>query len=252
MKEIDGLEIKPADPTISVPLHQQVYLNLLRMILSGQLIVGDTLPPEIKLSEAYHVSRQTMRDAMKKLEIEKMIKRTAGSGTVVLEKKSRIQYFLELSLSNQLNNLEKALFTDVIRLRPCFINSKSPDILQSKMKSKAMELGRLHYIDGIPSGILFSTVIIDACPDIIYEDFRSNSLYELLLVKYNFSFSRVEQTVETVLSDSYQQALLKINKPIPLLLVKTNTYLENDEPIESTTAYLVSEHYKIHIAHTYA
>lgn len=60
-------------------------LALERLILSGDLATGAKLPPERTLSEQLGVSRASLRDALRDLEVRNLISRKPGTGTVVLD-----------------------------------------------------------------------------------------------------------------------------------------------------------------------
>jgi GntR family transcriptional regulator len=251
IKRVQNLELSPVDPSISMPLYYQVYMDLLNLIQSGALKPKDMLPPEMELSNSYNVSRQTMRDALNLLENDGLIQRTAGRGTIILEKKNRIQFFLEKSFIQQMHEKDLTPRTEVLKLSKGVINEKSPLALLKKMNAPAMELYRLRYANDEPIGIQLSTVIIEDCPDICQVDFTTASLYELLLTKYRLPIKHIDQTVGAVLADGRFQSLLKITKAIPLLLVRTTAYLENGNPIEATTSYYLSDRYEFTISHKF-
>lgn len=53
------------------------------MVAHGRLTVGEKLPPERALAETLGVSRTTLRDALRELEIKGLISRRPGRGTIV-------------------------------------------------------------------------------------------------------------------------------------------------------------------------
>ena len=75
-------------PTIE-PRSQLKYERLKRLLLdqmsSGQLRPGDLLPPEVDLAQKMGVARNTVRQAMRELELQRLIRRVRGKGTIVCE-----------------------------------------------------------------------------------------------------------------------------------------------------------------------
>jgi DNA-binding GntR family transcriptional regulator len=102
---IEDLKFNVPDPKSQIPLYYQIYSDLLRLINSKQLSPDDTIPPELELTKIYGVSRQTLRGALKLLERERLIKRTAGKGTKVLASQNRIQFILNQSFAMQMRKL---------------------------------------------------------------------------------------------------------------------------------------------------
>lgn len=81
-RHLDG----PTAPMRVPKVAELVANDLRRKIIRGQLPVGDTLPTEPTLLEIYHVSRPTLREALRILESEGLvsIKRGAQGGQVHL------------------------------------------------------------------------------------------------------------------------------------------------------------------------
>lgn len=82
------LEITPKTPVLQRK-GQLKYEQLKRMVLdqmaSGRLMPGDLLPPEVELAHKMGVARNTVRQAMRELELQRVIRRVRGKGTIVCE-----------------------------------------------------------------------------------------------------------------------------------------------------------------------
>jgi GntR family transcriptional regulator len=65
------------------PLYHQLKELLSERIARGEWQAGDMLPTEEQLQEQYEISRTTVRQALKELEIEGTISRQRGRGTFV-------------------------------------------------------------------------------------------------------------------------------------------------------------------------
>ena len=65
------------------PLYRQLMDSIKHKIVSGELKIGDKIPSERAMAEQYGINRMTVRNALKKLEKEGIIKSHRGSGTYV-------------------------------------------------------------------------------------------------------------------------------------------------------------------------
>ena len=93
------------DKKIKVPLHYQIYLDLLKKIQSGVLRSGERIPSEAELERIYGVSRVTVRGAIEMLAQEGLVEKNRGKkGTIVC--KSKHSYDMKKLTS----------FTDDVRL----------------------------------------------------------------------------------------------------------------------------------------
>ena len=74
------------------PRYQRLADGLIGEIQSGALRVGSTLPGELELVERHHVSRHTVREALRKLTELGLIERRQGIGTVVRARRTTPSY----------------------------------------------------------------------------------------------------------------------------------------------------------------
>lgn len=66
-------------------VYEKVAEQIQRLIRDGLLKPGDMLPPERELAETFQVSRSSLRDAIRTLELMGMVEARQGEGTVVRE-----------------------------------------------------------------------------------------------------------------------------------------------------------------------
>lgn len=71
----------PPDRTSSVPLWAQLDADLRRRLEAGEF--DDGFPTDLELTEAYEVSRHTVREAIRSLNRAGVLRRERGRGTVV-------------------------------------------------------------------------------------------------------------------------------------------------------------------------
>lgn len=69
---------------INTPVYIQIFEQVRRQILSGELLPGYRLPPERKLAESLGVNRTTVLNAYRELKAEGLVGSQVGNGTIVL------------------------------------------------------------------------------------------------------------------------------------------------------------------------
>ncbi len=247
-RETDHLRIQPVDETSPIPLYQQVRIDLLNMLQSKRLKPGDMLPSEKDLALAYHVSRQTVRQAIGELAAESLLERTPGRGTTVLAGRNRLKFFLDKSFAQQMVEMGLTPHSEVLRKTPIEIDGASPPSLLSEKGSPALELVRLRFGDDVPIGVQYTTIVTTLCPDLASFDFETESLYNLFLTHYKLPIARIDQSISAVLADAWHKNLLKVPEQSPLLLVITTAYLENSNPIETSTSYYRADKYEFDVS----
>ena len=65
------------------PLYQVIMKYIMQQIQSGQLLPGEKLPSERRLSDLIGVNRSTIVRVMTELEAKGIVKRKQGSGTII-------------------------------------------------------------------------------------------------------------------------------------------------------------------------
>lgn len=71
------------EPVRKTRIYEEVAAQIQRLISDGRLKPGDRLPPERELAEAFSVSRTSVRDAIRVLEMMGLLEPRQGEGTVV-------------------------------------------------------------------------------------------------------------------------------------------------------------------------
>lgn len=249
--EIAELNISAVDPQSPLPLYYQINADLKSIIQSGRLQPGDMLPPEVQLSKAYGVGRQTIREAIARLVDDKLLVRKAGQGTVVLAVKEPVKFYIDKSFAQQMMEMGMSSHSEVLKISTGVIDETSPGDLQKKMGSPCLELVRLRFADQTPMGIQYTTIITDYCPNLIDHDFNHESLYNILWSEYKLPVVRINQIISAQIADEWHCSLLKIVTGAPLLHVRTAAFLENGDPIEATTSYYRADKYWYSTSHEY-
>lgn len=76
----------------------QLYLHITDAINEGALTSGDKLPTERELAETYKVSRQTVRQALEKLEKDGFIRKVQGSGSYITDSASKLKKTMRIAV----------------------------------------------------------------------------------------------------------------------------------------------------------
>ena len=79
----EAIPIVPAKAGVAARLYAQLADQIAKQIVLGQYKVGDRLPSERELSQAFEVSRPTIREAIIALELDGLVEVRVGSGVYV-------------------------------------------------------------------------------------------------------------------------------------------------------------------------
>ena len=238
------LPFSTVDPHSPVPLYHQIHLDLRQMIQRGLIPPSGMLPPEMEICQAYNVGRQTVRQAIARLVDEDLVERFAGRGTFVRSQPSHTQFFLDRSFSQQMREMGRVPNSRVLSIQSEIVDAEVIPALQGYNEVPCVTLERLRLGDDEPICHQVTTVLSERCPGIEHLDFSSQSLYEVLVTRYQLVIQRIDHVVRAVAADEYRAELLKIDEGTPLLFVGTTTYLDDENIIEHSASYYRADRYE--------
>lgn len=166
------------------PLYRQLMDNIKHKIVSGELQIGDKIPSERKMAEQYGINRLTVRNALKKLEEEGILKSHRGSGTFV-EKVPKIDgkialgndnHIMSLSMQIRQNGMKSTRIVLSMKKIPCEGDLKSV----FKNETKVYEIIRLSMINDNPYALQKAYIPCGLFKDAERFDFSNFSLYDYM------------------------------------------------------------------------
>lgn len=249
-KKVTDLSLQPVDAASAVPLYHQVEKDLQRLITSGKLQPEDGLPPEIELARAYGVGRHTMRMALARLTSAGWIARQAGRGTFVKHRAALTPFYINDSFTRQMLNMGRIPQSKVIHTASGVIDENEPAALHGKLGAPYFHLVRLRFGDDLPIVVQYAHIITELCPGLENFDFNRRSLYDVLSQEYRLVVQRLTHTMSAVAADRQHVEYLQVKRNTPLLLVRTNVYLDSGEIIEHTISYYRVDHYEYTVTRT--
>ncbi|HFC08506.1 MAG TPA: GntR family transcriptional regulator [Chloroflexi bacterium] len=231
------------DKTYPLPLYFQLKELLREKIASGEWKPGDMVPSERELSEQYHISRMTARQALQELAIEGLLRREPGRGTFVAEPKiehglTRLTGFTE---DMQARGMKPG--ARVIRLMAVKPALRVARALQITPEKKIVLLERLRLAGGEPIALETSHLYFNGVEALLQEDFENRSLYQILSEKYHLAPARAVQKIGADLCSRREQDLLQIPAGAPVLRNKRITYDRWGRPFEYTESAYRGDRY---------
>lgn len=95
-----------------------VSRDLLRSIVRGDIAVGETLPKESELADSYGVNRSVVREAIKSLEVHRLVRPVRRRGTIVLDPMASISpEVLRALLIGADGTIDLDVLADLLELR---------------------------------------------------------------------------------------------------------------------------------------
>ena len=161
------------DPNATSDLSAQIAKAIRDAIVSGQLIVDERLPSESELAEHFQVSRATVREALKRLAAQSLIRTQRGAfgGAFVNRLSFEESYGQQITTSTLLISMNEVSFETACEARytleracaPLAATRRTPDHLAT-MRAEVVRQGQPGLSDEsfCASDVAFHRALVDA------------------------------------------------------------------------------------------
>ncbi len=196
--------------------------------------------PEREVAKYQSISRMTVNKVVKKLVNEGFLDRIQGKGTFVAYKKEVHKFQNLKGFTEVMNEKGVKVKNEILSFEILEPSEKILSKLQIK-NELVYKIERLRIIDNTP--FAFETVYIPkkVCKDLSYEKLKDNSLYSLLEGRYNQEIKNANQIINPVLLNKKEAKILNRNINLPSLRFDRVAFNQNDEAIEYTISYILSD-----------
>jgi GntR family transcriptional regulator len=215
-----------------IPLHHQVYLDLLGSLDAGRWQAGTQLPTERDLAAHYGCSLITVRRALDELVREGRIERTRGRGTFVLRARLDRDIAGRASFAEEMRQRGLDPETRVISSRPEAASAAVAVALAMDPGAPTIYLERLRMGSGEPYLLEQVHLPAERFPGLLASDLERESLYDLLLRRYATQVVRAREALEPVLLRAREARLLEQRRGAPALLIEGVAFDADDSPVE--------------------
>jgi GntR family transcriptional regulator len=227
------------------PLYQQLRTAILRDIQSGRWPPGERLPTEDALIKRFHVSKITVRQALRELAEMGYIRREQGRGTFVLHPPLEEGPRELTSFTGELRGHGRVATSRVIAQD---VVPAPPDIasrLGIAAGAPVFRLQRLRLADGEPMGLQTAYIPIALVPGIDRLSFVDASLYEVLASEYALQPASAREAHRAVPVPDDAAVLLRVPAGSPALSAERLTTLADGRPLEYVHSIMRGDRYKI-------
>lgn len=219
------------DKNSVIPLYYQLADYLREQIRNGHLRPGQGIPSENELLRDFGISRGTIREAMRILIREGMIKRVRGVGTFVATPKIEhetggITSFTRVMLESGIRPS-----AEVLNLEYRNASFAVSNALKLPVNSRIVFVKRLRFANAERLMIERSYYRPEIGEKLFNEDL-TQSIYTMWQEKYHYNLARSDKTLEVDTVSKEDARLLEIPRGSPVVVLKRLVYFDQDFPVE--------------------
>jgi GntR family transcriptional regulator len=226
-----------------LPKYYQLREALRAKIETGEWQPGDLIPSERELCEQYNISRMTVRQALSDLVNEGLLVREQGRGSFVAHPKVQQKLLRLTGFSDEATARGQQPGSRVLRLEMEMPRPAVQKVLRVPDNRPVIVLERLRLVDEEPIALELAWLHFPGYEQLLTEYMDSQSLYSLLLTRYDIVPTRAEQHLEAALGRLREQELLGFQRGTPVLLARRITYDQFDRPFEYVESVYRADRY---------
>jgi GntR family transcriptional regulator len=229
------------------PLWRQAADLIRHQIAIGKLASGGRIPAERDLLAQLSISRVTLRRALQSLVETGVLTASHGRGWyVTADAPKEFPNTLE-SFSETAARLGLTPSSDVLRAAEAPATLDEAEDLAVAPGARLFHLDRIRRLDGVPVAVDMSFFPALLAPDLGGVDFRSASLFRLL-IGGGLDLARAETTIEAQEADPALAGHLGIEAGKPVLVLRQLIVDPAGRPLLSSTVRYVGDRYRLRTA----
>lgn len=230
-------KLSSIDKSVPIPLYFQLKQLILSEIQNGNYKSGDMIPTENEISDAFKISRTTVRQAVTELVQEGWLYRVKSKGTFVSLPKINQDFIKKLeSFNDQILRSGMEPSTEVLEFKAMPATDIVARNLEIKENESVIYLHRKRLADGEPIVTIKTYLPYEACSFVLEHDLEQERLYSILSQSSATTVFRVERIVEAVEANTEDVNLLSIKKGKPIQHFTSIGYSTFGKPIEYSLA----------------
>lgn len=200
------------------PKYLQIREVLARRI-DRDMKIGEQLPTEQALCRQFAVSRETVREALRGLEEDGLISRSAGRGTFVLQRSARRPEARLTGLAEDFSALKFNTEARTLEAGPVLPPAGVAESLGVPDDEMMYRIARLRVLDRQPFALHEAFLPLEIGQKIARQDLRKSSIVRELRETLGLDAREDHARVEAVSADTEIAARLDVTIGAPLLLV---------------------------------
>lgn len=236
------------DRNSKMPLHYQIYLDLLDKIENGTYALNEKLPAEPELQKTYKVSRITVRSAMQELETEGYVKKMRGIGTIVCEPKRKYDLQHLSSFSDDTKQYGEESSSILLEFEEVKPSEKVAGILKLEEDETVYYIERNRLRGDKIIGL--NKAYIKKVNNLHLEDkdFKPETSLYALLEERGVLLKHAVEFLEARMPTNELCKTLNIQKNQPIFYKERTTYSDKNDPVEYVEIFYRADAYRYKVA----
>jgi GntR family transcriptional regulator len=227
-----------------IPRYIQIANSLRRQIVQQSLSSNQKLPSQRELADQYRTTLSTVRQAIRVLEEENLIRTEHGSGSFINSSPFQENSIHLLGFSKEMIRHNLAIETRLLSINNSRFNAEVSQLLQQPLNQPLVQINRLRLFCGKPIVLQHSYLSYQFLN--CAQTYQPNlSLYEHLQQSAGVLITDAREILKPILLNNEQAALLQRQPNDPALLSMRVSFHMNAVPIIYDEAFLPADSFVV-------
>lgn len=227
---------------IREPLFLEVRRALLETLRTHGYRPGERLPAEPELASAYGVSRPTMREVLRSLETDGLVRRVHGVGTFVTQAEPVVTSRLDVDLgvTEAVAAANRRLGVQVLRVTHVHAPEAIAQQLEIPLGAELLWVERLIRANDVAAAHAVDTIPVSLTAGAHDPDYRGGSIYRFLELQCGITLAGGVAHVSAVNADRALAMVLGVSPGAPLLRLDQVERAHDGRPVLYSREHYVS------------
>ena len=219
--------------------------EILTYIHENALAVGDLLPPESHFVSRLGISRGTLREAMRVLEEEGVVRRKQGIGTLICDATNPIRSTLDINESVSEMILGKGMQpgSKDTKIEEIKADNELAQRLNLNVENPLISLTRVRTADEIPVAYTIDFLPLGLIPQTFFQDFIGGSLYTYMEEKLGIELTNSMLQIQPTRAPKAIALSLDVKPGTLLMLLKQTDTNTSNKPVLYSEEYFVADRF---------
>ena len=233
----------------SVPLWEQLSVQLENLILSGKLAVGSRIPSEPALCDLFGVSKAVVRHAITSLAARGLVVKIPRKGMFVGDRPRESGFVTSnVSLFDDMLARGAKLRTQTFEFVKVLADDEEREALQLKAEACVVRAGRVFWAYGQPITHSIMSFPAEKVPGFERVPIEGKSIQGTIRELYGRRLVRAERWLSAVMPPPEVTQRMELESQDPLIWIESIGFEKDGSPLEYYRAYYNSGAARIHIS----
>ncbi len=237
------------DRTGGTPVYVQlrdIIKTAIRRNLIGQ---NDKIPSETVLAREYHISRMTVRHAVRELQREGWVYTKQGKGSYASRRNDTEILFKLDGFSTEMIKQGFTVHSRLLEVKKIAFSNQHAAVyagLQEDKEKPLIAVRRIRFVEGKPCSLEHSFLPLSIGKGLLSLDLGGQfSIYRYLEKELGMKLSWAERMVEPKVIHRDDAELLGVKRGTPVLFISGTTFSASGKPVEFINGIYLANRYKL-------